>query len=65
MKLRKNIAATTVVIMLSTAALPAFATQAVNEPGSWYSWLLSIFISDESNSRNIDGSGVGQPPPSQ
>jgi hypothetical protein len=63
MKLRKNIAATTVVIMLSAAALPAFATQAVSEPSGWYSWFLSIFKSDESNSSSIDGSGVGKPPP--
>ena len=59
MKLRKNIAVITAVLMLATA--PAFAASPESESESWFSWFFSLFQASENNEDSEDFSGLGRP----
>lgn len=62
MKLRRNLAITIVVIMLSIVTTPVLADSDANTE-NWYSWILSLFNGSENSVADASGSGLGKPPP--
>jgi hypothetical protein len=64
MKLRKNLAVITTVVMLSTVTVPALAASAESDSNSWFNWFFSLFQTNEAEKADEDEasfSGLGRP----